>query len=72
MSNLSGRNIGLILFVVCVAVDVLVLLVDDGLAKMGWPTISDWVWAWRPRGIPLVAWQLLAPVGLSMHLFCEG
>jgi hypothetical protein len=63
----TSAQIGLLLFLVIIAVDVLALMVDEFLNVHGYTTITvfslahPWI-AWL-----LVAWQLGAPVGLAWH-----
>ena len=63
---------GLWIFVVTVAVNAVVLLIDDVLIRSNLRSITAWVHLYPLLGVPLVAWQLLGALGLAMHLYRFG
>jgi hypothetical protein len=64
---------GLIVFVTVAVLNIAALLMD---AVLKWvvkkPTISEHVWEHPALGVPLIAVQVAALVGLAVHLFGGG
>lgn len=63
------QTIGILMFGFVVAIDAAVLLIDACLLLADMTTISQYVWRFPRLGIPLILFQLLAPLGLYIHFY---
>lgn len=59
---------GLVLFLLCTAVNVGFLIYDARLLASGQPTISSQSWIDPQLVIALLGWQLIGFTGLAIHL----
>jgi hypothetical protein len=59
----------LVVFIIVVAVNAFVLLLDVYLGFFSpYPTISRYVWKHKLWAIPLILWQVIGVVALTIHL----
>ena len=67
---MSAHTIGLAIFLVALATDLLLLVFDEWLDVSGRPTLSQRVWAGNHRlGRALMGVQVVGAMGLAVHLF---
>lgn len=62
-------NVTLIVFVICVILDVLALFLDLLLYACEQETITEWVWRHPVLGVPLVLVQVMLVVSLALHFW---
>jgi hypothetical protein len=61
-------SVGLVLFLVMLAVDVAAMLLDLELLLAGKPTITQHVLKHPVFAIPILGWQAMGVLGLADHL----
>ena len=66
---MSLAIVGLVFFIVVAVGDVLVLIVDGILTISDEPTITYWLRRHRSAAVVAVALQLVAALGLALHLW---
>lgn len=62
-------DVGLVVFVLVLAIDGIVLIFDLCLKLTKRPTISHQTWDNPALAIGLLGWQLIGTMGLAIHLF---
>lgn len=74
MTRLSADlgALGLLAFILVIALDVAGLLLDGALLLAGWTTITQLVWRYWWLGVPIVLLQALLPVAIAAHFFAEA
>lgn len=65
----NGTKWSLVIFVLVCSINMLGLAIDEILERQGLITITDFVRAHPIWGVPIIAFQMIATIAISFHLW---